>query len=192
MSYISLSGNIAVGKSTVLSGLEKHGLGVVYENLGPVFLSLLDNYNRDPQSAIHLQTFINNYRFKNAKRCHKSDQVSVHERSMIDDMIFTTYMINKGEIEEELGIEFLDKAHKRLVQYPPTKVIYLYSNPENTISRLLGRGRPQESEQNLMNIAELEQAHQILLPIICEEIGVELVEVDWSEFGKIKKIINLI
>ena len=101
-------------------------------------------------------------------------------------------MMAKGEIEEEAGIEFLDKSHERLAQYPPTKVIYLYSNPENTISRLLGRGRPQESGQTLMNIAELEQAHQMLLPIICEEIGVELVEVDWSEFGNIKKIINLI
>jgi deoxyadenosine/deoxycytidine kinase len=192
MSYISLSGNIAVGKSTVLSGLEKHGLSVVYENLGPKFLSLLDSYNTDPRSAIHLQTFINDYRYKNAKVGHSSDQVSVHERSMIDDMIFTTYMMAKGEIEEEAGIEFLDKSHERLTQYPPTKVIYLYSNPENTISRLLGRGRPQESGQTLMNIAELEQAHQMLLPIICEEIGVELVEVDWSEFGNIKKIINLI
>tara|TARA_B100000780_G_scaffold272820_1_gene235570 strand:- start:13026 stop:13604 length:579 start_codon:yes stop_codon:yes gene_type:complete len=192
MSYISLSGNIAVGKSTVLSGLESNGLEVVYENLGPEFLSLLDSYNSDPRSAIHLQTYINDYRLIDAEVSCVTKGLFVHERSMIDDMIFTTYMICKGEIDEDVGQEFLDRSLERLMQYPPSKVIYLYSDPESTYGRLLGRGRPEESKQTLLNISELEQAHLILLPMICEEIGIELVEIDWSNFGPIETVINLI
>jgi deoxyadenosine/deoxycytidine kinase len=192
MSYISLSGNIAVGKSTVLSGLESNGFEVVYENLGPKFLSFLDSYNNDPRSAIHLQTYINDYRLIDAEVSCVTDGLFVHERSMIDDMIFTTYMICKGEIDEEVGNEFLDRSLQRLIQYPPSKVIYLYSDPESTYGRLVGRGRPEESKQNLLKIAELEQSHQTLLPMICEEVGIDLVEVDWSDFGSIETIIDLI
>ena len=194
MSYISLSGNIAVGKSTVLYELEERGYEVVCENLGQRFLSLLDAYNKSPQEAIHLQKYINEYRWTDARlSCvGEDDGLYIHERSMIDDMIFTTYMICKGEISQKEGQEFLELATHRLTIDPPTKVIYLYADPDITFERMLERGRPEESSQTLLNIAELEQAHQVLLPIICGELGIELVEVNWSFFGEIQTILDLI
>ena len=143
MSYISLSGNIAVGKSTALQGLKDLGYNVVFENLGPEFLGLLAAYNTNPFNAIHLQSYI-------------------------------------------------ELATERLIANPPEKVIYLYSDPETTYSRLVSRGRSQESEQTLLSIAELEQAHLTILPIICEELGIELVELEWSNFGNILRVVNLI
>ena len=183
MSYISLSGNIAVGKSTALQGLKDLGSNVVFENLGTEFLGLLAAYNINPYNAIHLQSYINDYRLTDAEDSTNSPDLFIHERSMIDDMVFTTYMIAKGEITEAAGLRFLDLATERLIANPPKKVIYLYSDPEVTYSRLVSRGRSQESEQTLLSVAELEQAHLTLLPIICEELGIELVELEWSNFG---------
>jgi hypothetical protein len=68
----------------------------------------------------------------------------------------------------------------------------LYSDPDITYSRLVSRGRSQESKQTLLTIAELEQAHLTILPIICEDLGVELVELEWSDFGSISRVANLI
>ena len=192
MSYISLSGNIAVGKSTALQGLKDLGYNVVFENLGPEFLGLLAAYNINPYNAIHLQSYINDYRLTDAEDSTNSPDLFIHERSMIDDMVFTTYMIAKGEITEAAGVRFLDLATERLIANPPKKVIYLYSDPETTYSRLVSRGRSQESEQTLLSVAELEQAHLTLLPIICEELGIELVELEWSNFGNILRVVNLI
>jgi len=192
MSYISLSGNIAVGKSTALQGLKDLGYNVVFENLGPEFLGLLAAYNINPHNAIHLQSYINDYRLSDAEDSTKSTDLFIHERSMIDDMVFTTYMVAKGEITEAAGVRFLELATERLIANPPEKVIYLYSDPETTYSRLVSRGRSQESEQTLLSIAELEQAHLTILPIICEELGIELVELEWSNFGNILRVVNLI
>lgn len=192
MSYISLSGNIAVGKSTALQGLKDLGYNVVFENLGPEFLGLLAAYNINPLNAIHLQSYINDYRLSDAEDSTKSTDLFIHERSMIDDMVFTTYMVAKGEITEAAGVRFLELATERLIANPPEKVIYLYSDPETTYSRLVSRGRSQESEQTLLSIAELEQAHLTILPIICEELGIELVELEWSNFGNILRVVNLI
>lgn len=192
MSYISLSGNIAVGKSTALQGLKDLGYNVVFENLGPEFLGLLAAYNTNPFNAIHLQSYINDYRLSDAEDSTKSTDLFIHERSMIDDMVFTTYMVAKGEITEAAGVRFLELATERLIANPPEKVIYLYSDPETTYSRLVSRGRSQESEQTLLSIAELEQAHLTILPIICEELGIELVELEWSNFGNILRVVNLI
>jgi deoxyadenosine/deoxycytidine kinase len=192
MSYISLSGNIAVGKSTALQGLKDLGYNVVFENLGPEFLGLLAAYNINPLNAIHLQSYINDYRLSDAEDSTNSTDLFIHERSMIDDMVFTTYMVAKGEITEAAGVRFLELATERLIANPPEKVIYLYSDPETTYSRLVSRGRSQESEQTLLSIAELEQAHLTILPIICEELGIELVELEWSNFGNILRVVNLI
>ena len=192
MSYISLSGNIAVGKSTALQGLKDLGYNVVFENLGPEFLGLLAAYNINPHNAIHLQSYINDYRLSDAEDSTKSTDLFIHERSMIDDMVFTTYMVAKGEITEAAGVRFLELATERLIANPPEKVIYLYSDPETTYSRLVSRGRSQESEQTLLSIAELEQAHLTILPIICEELDIELVELEWSNFGNILRVVNLI
>lgn len=192
MSYISLSGNIAVGKSTALQGLKDLGYNVVFENLGPEFLGLLAAYNINPHNAIHLQSYINDYRLSDAEDSTNSTDLFIHERSMIDDMVFTTYMVAKGEITEAAGVRFLELATERLIANPPEKVIYLYSDPETTYSRLVSRGRSQESEQTLLSIAELEQAHLTILPIICEELGIELVELEWSNFGNILRVVNLI
>ena len=192
MSYISLSGNIPVGKSTALQGLKDLGYNVVFENLGPEFLGLLAAYNINPLNAIHLQSYINDYRLSDAEDSTKSTDLFIHERSMIDDMVFTTYMVAKGEITEAAGVRFLELATERLIANPPEKVIYLYSDPETTYSRLVSRGRSQESEQTLLSIAELEQAHLTILPIICEELGIELVELEWSNFGNILRVVNLI
>tara|TARA_B110000902_G_scaffold127168_1_gene148245 strand:- start:174 stop:752 length:579 start_codon:yes stop_codon:yes gene_type:complete len=192
MSYISLSGNIAVGKSTALQGLKDMGYNVVFENLGEEFLGLLEAYNENPLNAIHLQCYINDYRLIDAEDSTINPDLFIHERSMIDDMVFTTYMISKGEITEAAGSKFLELATQRLIDNPPTKVIYLYSDPDITYSRLVSRGRSQESKQTLLTIAELEQAHLTILPIICEDLGVELVELEWSDFGSISRVANLI
>ena len=190
MSYISLSGNIAVGKSTVLSQLEEMGYTTVSEDLGAEFISLLGDYNEDPMNAIHLQNYINEYRSIDAEVSCNADELYIHERSMIDDMIFTSLMVINGEIEEKAGQDFLDAAYEKLLLHPPEKVIYLYSDPESTYSRMISRGRSEESEQSLLDIAELEQAHTEVLPVICGDLGIELVEVDWSNFGHIDDILT--
>jgi len=192
MSYISLSGNIAVGKSTVLSHLEEAGYNTVKENLGERFMSLLGRYNEDSSNAIHLQRYINEYRSIDAEVSCNSDELHIHERSMIDDIIFTSIMVIRGEIDHDVGVEFSDAAYARLVLHPPEKVIYLYCDPEKTYDRMVSRGRSEESGQSLRDIAELEKAHSALLPYLCEELGIELIEVDWSNFGNINSILNII
>lgn len=192
MSYIALSGNIAVGKSTVLSQLEERGYTTVEENLGPEFMSLLSAYNEDSTTAINLQTYINAYRVLDAEASGYDDELRIHERSIMDDIIFTNVMMGNNEIEEDDYLEFMQTAVARLSANPPAKVIYLYADPVKSYDRMVARNRSEESQQTIVDIAMLEQAHQRMLPMLCKSVGAELLQIDWTEFGDIDKIIELI
>lgn len=192
MSYVSISGNIGTGKSTLLDALWEDGYNVTPEDTGPEFLEHLDHYNQDPTYAIHLQNYINNYRFYDAIHSTRSKYHYVHERCMADDIVFTTVMYGRGEIERDAAMQFITCAGNRLWEYPPEKIIYLYCEPEVGYERMRSRGRPEESQQTLNNIAELEEAHMRVLPVIAEDIGIEFVEVDWTHYGSVEDIARLL
>lgn len=190
MSYVSISGNIATGKSTLLDLLMEEGYNVVPEDLGPEFMEHLAAYNEDPSKALDLQNYINDYRFFDAVHATKSPLLYIHERCMADDIVFASVMAARGEIEMEDAEDYIQCAIDRMKDFPPSKIIYLYCDPEVGYERMRKRGRAAETGQNLLRIAELEEAHLRVLPEIADELGIELVEVDWTNYGDVKDIIK--
>ena len=190
MSYVSISGNIASGKSTLLDALMDEGYSTVPEDLGDDFLDLLDSYNKDPSTAIDLQNYINDYRWADAQHSYKASFTYVHERCIADDIVFTSVMAARGEISQQDADVFMDKALSRLAENPPRKIIYLYCHPEIGFERMRNRGRAEETGQNLLRIAELEEAHLRLLPLIADQLNIGYVEMDWTNYGSVIEIIK--
>ena len=183
MSYISLEANISVGKSTLIPSLAKElGIPAIEEDLGANsnFLKALGEFNADPTKAINLQLTINEYREQVAistlMDCH------LVERSMLSDIVFTKVMNDRGEITNGDFRLFMAVAEPRLIRFPPVIAVQLSCDPEVSFNRMQQRNRPEESNNTLEYLTQLETAHEDLLPNLCDEYNIPLVRIDYTNF----------
>ena len=193
MSYISLEANIGVGKSTILPLIaEELRLLPVVEDLGSdsAFLVALGNFNRDPSLALDLQLTINDYRAALARKT-TFDQHIV-ERSMLSDMVFTKVMHDRGDISLGDFKLFNATASHRLSIFKPRIAVHLMCDPEVAFNRMLGRGRAEESNNDLEYITQLENAHMDMLPDLCWNFSIPLIQIDYTNYGDPKEIAHSI
>ena len=189
MSYISLEANISVGKSTLLPqlGIELE-ITPLEEDLSSdgAFLTALGNYNENPDLALDLQLTINAYRVKVAKQTLMGEFLV--ERSMLSDMVFARVMNQRGDISNGDYKLFMTLSEHSLTLFPPEIVVHLACDPEVAYSRMLGRGRPEESNNNLEYMTQLEAAHEDMLPDLCDKLNLPLVRLDYTNFMKPERV----
>ena len=193
MSYISLEANISVGKSTLLPELARElGIPAIQEDLGAnsSFLKALGEFNADPTMAINLQLTINEYREQVAistlMDCH------LVERSMLSDIVFTKVMNDRGEITNGDFRLFMAVAEPRLIRFPPAIVVQLACDPYTSFNRMQQRNRPEESNNTLEYITQLEDAHEDLLPNLCDEYEIPLIRIEYTNFKDPKDVAEAI
>ena len=193
MSYISLEASIAVGKSTLLPKIAKElNMNPIPEDLAydGEFLKALDKFNKDPDYAMDLQLTINDYRVKVAKETLIGEHIV--ERSMLSDMVFTKVMHDRGDINHGDYKLFMALAEVKLSMLPPEMAVYLHCDPQVAYRRMKARNRPEESNNQVEYMMELEYAHEDMLPDLCEKFSIPLVRLDYTHFMDEKLVADAI
>jgi deoxyadenosine/deoxycytidine kinase len=60
--------------------------------------------------------------------------------------------------------------------------VYLACDPEVSFKRMSERGRPEESNNTLEYITQLEDAHEDMLPDLCEKFDIPFLRLDYTHF----------
>jgi deoxyadenosine/deoxycytidine kinase len=176
MMHVSIEGNIASGKSTLVNKLnslfiEKSLSFKVYpepinewQNFGPRNINVLNQMYHQPTRFSYL--------FQNLALTSKVNQLFpsikirdniIAERSIMSQLkVFVPLLHDKGMItdEENEMIKYqMESVHDHL-QMTPDMYIYLRVSPITCMSRLLIRGRPEENKVNMEYLNQLHRYHE--------------------------------
>lgn len=157
---ITIAGFIGGGKSSLAKILSEHlNSEAFYESVDdnpilPLFYTASKeeiNLNRYP---FLLQLWFLNTRFKSIKRA-LTDKNNVLDRSIYEDLYFCQVNYELGRISElefEIYKSLLNNMLEELDELPkkaPDLMVYLKGNFETFLSRIVGRGREYELDEEL-------------------------------------------
>jgi deoxyadenosine/deoxycytidine kinase len=158
--YITIAGNIGVGKSTLVNLLcEKLGWEPFYE---PVTENpyLPDFYKNMSAWGFHSQVFFLANRLQIHLEILKMTQSVIQDRSIYEDAeIFACNLYRQGYLNQR-DYDTYRSLYLGLVDFlpPPDLVIYLRANPATLLERIAIRNRDYErgiSQEYLVNLNEL-------------------------------------
>jgi deoxyadenosine/deoxycytidine kinase len=141
--YLSISGNIGVGKSTVCKMVgEAFNWPTYYEPVddNPY---LADYYQDMPRWAFHLQVFFLSKRFEVQKEIIEFGCSAVQDRTIYEDVeIFATILHKRGCMDTRDYENYREVFHN-MVSFlrPPDLILYLRSMPDTAMQRIQNRGR---------------------------------------------------
>jgi deoxyadenosine/deoxycytidine kinase len=176
---ISIDGNIAASKSTVLDAVRKAGLpvGIVPEPVDK-WTPLLSLYYEDTArwtTALHTDVLVT---YTALMRQQRPDSPVVCERSawscvnVFQDMLFRDGVVRP---EEHAVIMRLWE----LVASAPDVVLYLRCSPEECIKRKISRGRACEKDLDHSYMYRLhDQYEKVMSDSVCAQNGTRLIIID--------------
>ena len=111
---------------------------------------------------------------------------------MLSDMVFTKVMHDRGDISVGDFKLFQATANTRLSIFKPTIAVHLMCDPEVAYNRMKGRARAEESNNDLEYITQLEKAHLDMLPDLCWNFSIPLIQIEYTNYGDPKEIAHSI
>jgi len=160
--YVSISGNIGVGKSTVCTRIgEEFGWLTYFEPVddNPY---LADYYKDMPRWAFHLQIFFLSKRFEVQKEIIEHDASAVQDRTIYEDVEIFARVLHERGCMDTRDYENYREVFRNMVSFlrPPDLILYLRARPEVAMSRIAQRGRAIESEIQREFITDLHEAYE--------------------------------
>jgi len=160
--YVSISGNIGVGKSTVCTRIgEEFGWLTYFEPVddNPY---LADYYKDMPRWAFHLQIFFLSKRFEVQKEIIEHDASAVQDRTIYEDVEIFARVLHERGCMDTRDYENYREVFRNMVSFlrPPDLILYLRARPEVAMSRIAQRGRAIESEIQREFITDLHDAYE--------------------------------
>lgn len=164
--YLSISGNIGVGKSTVCSMMgEALGWPAYYEPVADN--PYLEDYYRDmPRWAFHLQIYFLSKRFEVQKDIIERGTSAVQDRTIYEDVeIFAPVLHRRGAMDTR-DYENYREVFQNMISFlkPPDLVLYLRCSPDVAMTRIGDRGRDCEKTIPRDFIVELHEAYEDWVP----------------------------
>ncbi len=164
--YLSISGNIGVGKSTVCRMVgEAFDWPTYYEPVdGNPYLA--DYYQDMPRWAFHLQIYFLSKRFEVQKDIIEHGKSAVQDRTIYEDVeIFAKVLNDRGAMDDRDYENYREVFHN-MVSFlrPPDLVLYLRCSVDTAMSRIANRGRDCESGIPRDFIADLHRAYEDWIP----------------------------
>jgi len=159
--YVSVAGNIGVGKSMVTTMIgEVLGWRMHFE---PVINNpYLDDYYRDMKRwSFHLQVYFLSKRFEVQKLIIDKPGSAVQDRTIYEDVeIFAPTLHRRGCMDDR-DYENYREVFRNMVSFlsPPDLIIYLHCRPETALERIRARGRGCESDIPLDFLQDLHVAY---------------------------------
>ncbi|KAJ6253279.1 NADH dehydrogenase [ubiquinone] 1 alpha subcomplex subunit 10 [Anaeramoeba flamelloides] len=200
MTFLLCEGNISAGKTTLVRGLAKLlDYQVFFE---PTATNpYLKRYYQDRKTwALPMQLYLLRQRFMTYVNCLKhieSGKVkgAILDRSLFSDWVFAKKNYDDGFIDDE-GWKLYSSLRKKMISLIPVPQITLFLDVPSKIcyDRIHNmRGRKCESGIPLDYLLGLEERYVYLLEEL-EQMGGNVVKVDWTQFGSsinvLKKIID--
>lgn len=185
--YISLSGLIGVGKSTLAKALaEEMGLDVYYEPVDDnPYLSLF--YSDMKQYSFPMQMFLLNKRFKQQQQIIWSGKGAVQDRTIYEDSIFAKMLNNTGmmsDLDYQTYREMFDNISNFMKH--PHFIIHLEVTPEESYRRIQERSRGCESSITVEYLHALNDAYEEFLKDISKKIPI--IRVKYEKFRSAKEL----
>ncbi len=141
--FISVAGNIGVGKTTFAELLSQHfGWKMFYEKV--IDNPYLPAYYADKKKwSFHLQVYLFNQRFKEQLEIMNSHESCVQDRSIYEDPEIFAYVLNKQDNLSDLDYETYLTLFSNLIPFlpEPDLLIYLRASTWTLLSRIRARGR---------------------------------------------------
>ena len=188
---IGISGIIGVGKSTLTNSLgEELGFNVIKE---PVETNeYLDNFYKNMSKySFPMQVYLLNHRFKQHQQMVWSDNSSIQDRTIYEDVIFAK-MLREANMMEELDFKTYVDLFKNMSNFlhRPDLIVYLDVEPEEALRRVNQRSRGCESGLTLNYLHDLKKGYEEWLNDIKDRIPV--IYLDWNTYQDPKEIANII
>ena len=167
---IGISGIIGVGKSTLSKNLGNElGFNVIKE---PVETNeyLSSFYNDMKKYSFPMQIYLLNARFKQHQQMVWSDNSSIQDRTIYEDVIFAK-MLHESNMIEDLDFKTYIELFNNMSNFlhRPDIILYLDVNPEIAIKRINSRSRNCESGISLEYLQALKKVMKIGLMILKKE-----------------------
>jgi len=149
MKYISISGAVAAGKTTLLNTLMEHyGERAVFHEEQPELNPFIEQYYADPVHwSFHSQvTFLTLY-FENTNWLNADHDLFFFDRCLIENLVIARYRLEAGHLTQD-EYNIIEKLAFGIHQLMPTidKYIYLRCSVPLLMDRLKERGREYESD----------------------------------------------
>lgn len=190
-SIIGISGIIGVGKSTLTKSLgEELGFNIIKE---PVETNeyLTDFYRNMSKYSFPMQVYLLNHRFKQHQQMVWSDNSSIQDRTIYEDVIFAK-MLRESNMMEALDFKTYVDLFNNMSNFlhRPDLILYLDVEPEEALRRVNERSRGCESGLTLQYLQDLKKGYEDWLDDIKDRIPV--IRLDWNTYQDPKKIANII
>ena len=179
--FISISGLIGAGKSTLAKALGKElNLPVYFE---PVIdnVYLQDFYADMAKYAFPLQVYLLNRRFEQQQQIVWSGKGGVQDRTIYEDSVFARMLYNSGMMEERDYKTYLNLFNNMSnFMKKPNIIVHLHVTPEESLERIKQRSRGCESGVSIEYLRALYTAYEEFIQDIARVIPV--IKVDYSKF----------
>jgi deoxyadenosine kinase len=184
---IGVSGIIGVGKSTLTKSLGEIGnYNVLHE---PVETNeyLSKFYEDMSRYSFPMQIYLLNHRFKQHQQMVWSDESTVQDRTIYEDVIFAKMLRESGHMED---LDF--KTYVGLFQnmcnflHRPDVIVYLDVDPKVALARINQRSRGCESGIPLEYLESLRDGYEEWLQDI--EGRIPVLRLDWNTYQDPKVI----
>jgi deoxyadenosine kinase len=190
-SIIGISGIIGVGKSTLTNSLgEELGFNIIKE---PVETNeyLSEFYRNMSKYSFPMQVYLLNHRFKQHQQMVWSDNSSIQDRTIYEDVIFAK-MLRESNMMEALDFKTYVDLFNNMSNFlhRPDLILYLDVEPEEALRRVNERSRGCESGLTLQYLQDLKKGYEDWLDDIKDRIPV--IRLDWNTYQDPKKIANII
>jgi deoxyadenosine/deoxycytidine kinase len=160
--YVSIAGNIGVGKSMVTTMIGEVFKWRMY--FEPVINNpYLEDYYKDmPRWSFHLQVYFLSKRFEVQKEILDNPGSAVQDRTIYEDVeIFAPTLYRRGCMDNR-DYENYREIFRNMAAFlsPPDLIIYLKCRPETALQRISRRGRSCESDIPLDFLQGLHAAYE--------------------------------
>lgn len=189
--FISISGLIGAGKSTLATALSKEmGLPCYYE---PVEQNIyLDDFYKDMKAhGFAMQIYLLNKRFEQHQRIIWSGQGAVQDRSIYEDSVFARVLMRQGNISPRDYQTYLSlfRNISNFMRHP-NLIVHLDVTPEEALERIKARSRGCETGVSLEYLRVLHEEYNQLLSDLSKRIPV--IRVRWSQFKTAEEMARVI
>tara|TARA_B100000614_G_scaffold203846_1_gene185407 strand:+ start:1228 stop:1824 length:597 start_codon:yes stop_codon:yes gene_type:complete len=180
--YIGVCGNIASGKSTIVSLFDKQKSNIVYENFRGILF--LESFYQNPDKysfETELSFLLQHYFF--IKKAIKKYSFSIFDFSIILDRAYAEVTLSQkrkklfqlvaDDLEQEIGL--------------PEKIIFLYCPEEILINRIKNRNREIEKSISIDYLTVLNQSIENQINLVKDKIEVVRIDSNQIDFATNKE-----
>jgi len=187
LSYVSLSGIIGAGKSTLATKLSKKlEMGLYLEKVADN--DILELFYKDMgKYSFTLQISLLTQRYKQQHLITWSDNGCVQDRSFYEDLAFARVLNKMGKMSD-IDLKIYEELFFTMIKTMnhPTVIVHLDVSPEIALDRIQKRGRKSEKGITLEYLKMLNHEYKEILKIMNKQTKVVIV--DWTKFSKTETI----